>query len=152
MSVEYRLGGSGAFALALAQHQYGMNLNVTSSLFYNNSAIYGGGFLVILFAEVHDTHIALNDCWFNESTVVIFSDVRQPASVGYNPSSPGQDTAISMLNSNFTNSQILNTGSLFIYSNYYTAVVNNDEVVKKLHRKMHFCKKPCIYWFCHSTL
>ena len=43
---------------------------------------------------------------------------------------PGQGTAISMLNSNFTNSQILTTGSLFIYSNYYTAVGNNDEVVK----------------------
>ena len=128
--VGYRLGGSGAFALALAQRQYGINLNVTSSFFSNNSATFGGGFLITLFAGVHDTHVTFNDCWFNASATAIYSDVRQPAHIGYDPSSPGRDTAISMLNSNFTNSQILTTGSLFIYSNYYTAVGSNDEVVK----------------------
>ena len=126
----YRLGGSGAFALALAQRQYGVNLNATSSFFYNNSATFGGGFLITLFAGVHDTHVTFNNCQFNASTVSIYSDVRQPASIGYDPSLPFQNTAISMLNSNFTNSTILNTGSMFIYSNYYTAVGNNDEVVK----------------------
>ncbi len=126
----YRLGGSGAFASVLAQRQYGIDLTVTSSFFYNNSAIFGGGFLISLFSGVCDTHVTFNDCWFNASAVAIYSDVRQPASIGYDPSSPSRDTAISMLNSNFTNSNILNTGSLFIYSNYYTAVDNIDEVVK----------------------
>ena len=127
-SVGYRIGGSGALALALAQLQYGIDINVTSSSFFNNSATFGGGYLISLFAGVHDTHVTFNDCWFNASATAIYSDVRQPAHIRY--PSPGQGTAISMLNSNFTNSQILTTGSLFIYSNYYTAVGNNDEVVK----------------------
>ena len=127
-NVGYRIGGSGAFALALAQLQYGINVTVTSSSFFNNSATFGGGYLITLFAGVHDTHVTFNDCWFNASATAIYSDVRQPAHIRY--PSPGRGTAISMLNSNFTNSLILTTGSLFIYSNYYTAVGNNDEVVK----------------------
>ena len=47
----YRLGGSGALTLTLAQLQYGIDVHVTSSSFHNDSATYGGAFVTTLFAS-----------------------------------------------------------------------------------------------------
>ena len=128
----YRLGGSGAFTLAAAQLQYGIDVNMISSSFHNNSATIGGGFLVSLFAGVRNTHVTFDDCLFNVSPTAIFSDVRLPANIQHHPYPSGRDTTIFILNSNITNNQLNNiqsSGSLIIYSSYYTAVENINEVV-----------------------
>ena len=77
-NVGYRLGGSGALLLALAQLDYGVDISTTSSVFYNNSATFGGGSLVAMFTAVHDTHVTFNDCWFDQGGIVFFNDVRLP--------------------------------------------------------------------------
>ena len=103
-----------------------------SSSFHDNSATIGGGFLITLFAGVHDTHVTFDDCLFNRSSTAIFNDVRLPASIQRRPYPSGRNITISILNSNITNNQLNNTqssGSLVIYSNYYTAVENINEVV-----------------------
>ena len=61
----YRLGGSGAFALALAQLQYRIDVNVASSSFHNNSASYGGGVLLALFEGVGG--VILEICFISSS-------------------------------------------------------------------------------------
>ena len=127
----YRLGGSGALTLTLAQLQYGIDVNVTSSSFHNNSATFGGGFVTALFAGVHSTHITLDDCLLNSSSTYILNDVRPPTNFYYRPYLSGRDTTVSILNSIFINNQILtaNSGGLLIYSNHYAAVGNINEVV-----------------------
>ena len=93
----YRLGGSGAFTLTLAQYQYGIDVNVISSSFRNNSATFGGGFATTLFAGVHNTHVTLDDCIFYGSSMLISNDVRLPANFQYRPYSSSRDTTISIL-------------------------------------------------------
>ena len=129
----YRLGGSGALTLTLAQLQYGIDVHVTSSSFHNNSATYGGAFVTTLFAGIHNTHVMLDNCLFNENSMLILNDVRLPANFEYryHPYPFGRNATVSILNTYFTNTQITsaNSGSLLIYSNHYTAKGSINEVV-----------------------
>ena len=127
----YRLGGSGALTLTFAQLEYGIFVNVTASSFLNNSATFGGGFVSALFAGVHNTHITLDSCLFNGSSALISNDIRLPGKFQYQSYPSGRDTTISILNSVFTDNQLLSdsSGSLYINSNHYTAVESIDEVV-----------------------
>ena len=75
--------------MALTQRQYGVDVNVTSSSFHNNLARFGSGLLISLFAGVHDTHVTVDGCWFNASTIAIVSDIHLPAHIEYDVNSPG---------------------------------------------------------------
>ena len=126
----YRLGGSGALSLALAQLQYGMDIIVKESTFNMNNGSRGGGALISLFTGVRNTHVTFDDCQFEKSAVAFFNDIRLPQGTAYAPYPPNRDTTISLLNSNFTNNvaQGLNS-TLILFSNYYSAVNSISEVV-----------------------
>ena len=127
----YRLGGSGAFTLTLAQLQYGMDIAVNESTFDTNFGARGGGALISMFTGVRKTHVMFDDCCFERSAVVFFNDVRLPQSMEYPPYPPNRDTVISFLDSSFTNNRAQGLNStLVMYSSYYSGVSSINEVVK----------------------
>ena len=136
--IGYRVGGFGAFGLVLAQLQYGVHIRTSSSLFRNNSATFGAGYQIVLFTGVQDTRVTIDGCVFEGSPVAFFNDVRLPSSINYGPYRENRDTSISFMNSNFTNSRQDVRHSMIIYSNYYSAVSNNEQVVKIYVDKCRF--------------
>ena len=60
-NVGYRLGGSGALLLVLAQLEYGVNISTRSSSFYSNLATFGSGSLIAMFTGIHNTHVVFDD-------------------------------------------------------------------------------------------
>ncbi len=135
----YRLGGSGALSLALAQLQYGIDVVVKESMFNTNHGTRGGGALISLFTGVRNTHVIFDGCHFEKSAVAFFNDIRLPQAIAYTPYPPNRNTTISILNSNFTNNvaQGLNS-TLILFSNYYSAVNHISEVVHIYIDKCNF--------------
>ena len=127
----YRLGGSGALSLALAQLQYRIDIVVKESTFNTNNGSSGGGVLISLFTGVRNTHVTFDDCQFEKSAVAFFNDIRLPQNIAHAVNLLNRDTSISLLNSNFTNNvaQGLNS-TLILFSNYYSAVNSISEVVR----------------------
>ena len=127
-SIGYILGGSGALALALAQLEYGVTVNIASSLFYNNTATFGGGSTITMFVGTNSTHVVFDDSTFDKSAIAFFNDVRQPENATItNPNSFNRNNTFSVLNSNFTKSVEFFAGStLLVYSNYFSEVVSNS--------------------------
>ena len=127
----YRLGGSGGLSLVLAQLQYGMDITVNDSNFISNSGS-RGGIIIILFTGMNNTHVTFDNCLFDRSGMTFFNDVRLPNGTKYTPCPSKRDVAISLLNSNFTNNEVVSgvNNSLIIFSNYYSGVNSIDEVVK----------------------
>jgi transcription initiation factor TFIID subunit 2/histone acetyltransferase MYST3 len=135
----YRLGGSGALSLALAQLHYGIDVIVKESTFNTNHGTRGGGALISLFTGVCNTHVIFDGCLFERSAVAFFNDIRLPQAIAYTPYPPNRNTTISILNSNFTNNvaQGLNS-TLILFSNYYSAVNRISEVVHIYINKCNF--------------
>ena len=126
----YRIGGSAGFTLALAQQTYGVNVVTTSSVFYNNIATLGGGYLIALFEGVRDTHVKVEDCLFGGSSIAFMNDVRLPENVDYNTDLRGRDTTIDFVNSTFQDNVITTrSSSLLVYSNYYLPVRDVNDAV-----------------------
>ena len=96
----YRLGGSGALSLALAQLQYRIDIVVKASTFNTNNGSRGGGVLISLFTGVRNTHVTFDDCQFEKSAVAFFNDIRLPQNIAYAVNLLNRDTSISLLNSN----------------------------------------------------
>ena len=128
-STRYRLGGSGALSLALAQLQYGIDITVNDSNFFSNSGT-RGGIIIVLFTGVNKIQVTFDNCGFERSTMTFFNDVQLPKSIEYAPYPSKRDVAVSLLNSNFTNNKVLSiNNSLILFSNYYSAVNSIEEVV-----------------------
>ena len=126
-STGYVLGGSGALTLALVQLEYGVTVNIASSVFYDNAATFGSGSTIAMFMGTNNTHVIFNDCKFDKSAMAFFNDVRQPDNITHNPNSFDRSVTFSVLNSNFTHAVELYAGStLLIYSNYYSEIVSNN--------------------------
>ncbi len=60
----YVIGGGGGLTLILAQLNYGVDFQVKSSLFRNNTARYGSGATIGIFTGVRDSYIQFNNCSF----------------------------------------------------------------------------------------
>ena len=132
-NIGYRIGGSASFALGLAQLQYGVDISMTSSIFHNNSGYFGNGLLITLFGGVQNTHVVVDDCLFNESSVAFFNDARLPQNIEHPPLQSERDVTLSFTNSNFINNN-LNTlnasNALFVDSNNYFPQNDISKVVK----------------------
>ena len=61
----YGLGGGGGLSLIMAQQLYGVVAGVSSTLFSNNTATFGGGALAGLFTGVVDTLVSFSNCTFS---------------------------------------------------------------------------------------
>ena len=136
-NIGYRLGGSGAFALVLAQLGYGVKVSTTSTKFHDNSAFVAGGYLIVLFTRVHNTHVKFDDCSFDRSTIVFINDVRFPQNVEVPCYEHDINTTVSIRNSNFMNNGVLysrpSSGiyqTLQIASNYFSPPSDISQVVK----------------------
>ena len=81
-STRYRLGGSGALSLALAQLQYGIDITVNDSNFFSNSGT-RGGIIIVLFTGVNKIQVTFDNCGFERSTMTFFNDVQLPKSIEY---------------------------------------------------------------------
>lgn len=138
--IGYRVGGAAALALVLAQLQYGIDIRTTSSLFYNNSAKASAEYLIVLFTGIQDTHVTIDTCMFEESSISFFNDVRLPLSIEYDSYRPNRDTSVSFLNSKFINNRNTVRQTLLIYSNYYSAVRDIGQVVKIYFDKCFFSR------------
>ena len=129
-NVGYRLGGSGALLLVLAQLDYGVDISTRSSSFYSNFATFASGSLIAMFTGIRNTHVVFDDCWFDRNNLVFLNDVRLPQNVEYNPYLRDQDVSFSLLNCNLTNNgALIPTTTLLIYSNYYSPVSDITDVV-----------------------
>lgn len=138
--IGYRVGGSAALALVLAQLQYGINIRTTSSLFHNNTATANAEYLIALFTGIQDTHVTIDNCTFEESSISFFNDLPLPLSIKYDPYHPNRDTSISFLNSKFINNRNTSRQTVLIYSNYYSAVRDIGQVVKVFFDKCFFSR------------
>lgn len=65
----YFVGGGGGLSFVLTQLSYRVNISVSDSGFFNNTALYGGGAHVDLFAGSFDSRILFDGCVFESNGV-----------------------------------------------------------------------------------
>ena len=131
-SIGYRLGGSAGLALVLAQLDYGIDVNISSSVFNKNTATAGGASNIAMFMGVRNTHVVFEDCLFlrNRGAVVFFNDLRGSLSEGTENSGLDRNASLSVLRTNFSSNQATVGSAMFVHSNYYSAINNKNEAVK----------------------
>lgn len=128
MDTRLHIGAGGGFSLILAQFDYSVVASVRSSVFRNNTALVGGGSLVIFFAGVPSSLVTFDKCLFESNGVA--SELS--STVGYGITGSALSLYKDFLKPNFDYSEV-NTGympsglvikdSVFIKNNALTGTI-----------------------------
>ena len=124
----YRIGGGGGLSVFLAQTSYSVNVTLFSTEFSANSARYGGGAHVGLFAGIAlDTSVNFFGCLFNNNTGVpmqneatgggglaVFTGLTNPLYA--HVSLPSNEVIVRIENSHFVGNSATKGGGLFTFS------------------------------------
>lgn len=142
----YRIGGGGGLSIVLAQFGYGVNVNISSSEFVDNTARYGGGAHVQVFTGVTDCRVAfqnttffsngyvseevlsLPDAFFVEGggAVGIFNDLIVPETHAAD-NSPYHNNTIEFLDTSFTANGAELGGAVFVQSLFTLSVAQSSD-------------------------
>ena len=68
-ALDYTIGAGGGLSIIMAQLNYTVDATVDSCLFRNNSAKFGGGAHVQIFAGVNDSKVSFSNCCFEKNGV-----------------------------------------------------------------------------------
>ena len=144
---EYAVGAGGGLSVILASNDLKVEAAVANSIFYRNSARYGGGAYVTTFAGFRrQIYVFFQNCTFLENCVTsavsnpqdvycrggggmaIFTDLVKPEDFLYSIPSAGEDSVvIAILDSRFTRNEAeIQGGGIMAYSFFSTPHANLD--------------------------
>ena len=146
----YLLGAGGGFSIIVTQVNYTVNASIETSTFRNNTARFGGGAHVQIFASVTDSHVLFSNCSFDKNGIdssllsgeisytlsaaalAIFFDFERPNNTELVISSlQPQPNSISVINTNFTRNQAFSAGAVFLESVHFSPSVRNYALFEK---------------------
>ena len=140
--IGYPLGGSGGLTVVLTQLHFSVNVEIVSSQFEGNVAMFGGGAHVSLFSGVTDSSVILSECQFSRNGVfeepytvgglTIFVDVTRPEQVQnfIFPPIDGRNISILVSNTTFMNNAAYTTGAVSVNSLYAHKIADSTISVK----------------------
>lgn len=131
----YFFGSGGGLSITMTQYNYRVNVTMGNCLFQNNTAQYGSGLLVAIFAGVLDSHVIVADSVFKDNGIsedmipdpayysagaglTVFLDISRPEMEHFEPLYIHSNTLV-IVRSNFTRNIATSGTGLVIYSFYF---------------------------------
>lgn len=149
-STGYLLGAGGGFSILVTQVNYTVNASIESCVFRNNTARFGGGAHIEIFASVSDSHVQFSNCSFDKNGIdssllrgeiefslsaaalAIFFDFERPNNTELVISSlQPRPNSILVVNTNFTGNQAFSAGAVFLESVHFSPNVRNFALFEK---------------------
>ena len=96
----YSIGGGGGLTLILAQQEYRVDITVNSSLFKNNTARYGSGVHIGMFAGIRNTRMTFDSCTFLRNGVSRGDFISNP-STSFGGGGGGLSALLNLLRPNY---------------------------------------------------
>ncbi len=160
----YNVGGGGGLTIALAQFGYGVSVNVSSSVFVDNTARYGGGTNIQIFTGVTDCRVVFQNCTFFSNGYVseevlsledaffvlgggavgIFNDLLVPEAFSAGKSL-NRNISIEFLDATFTANGGEIGGAVIVYSLFTSSPVRSSEAVAVRFAQCVFTRNSALF-------